>query len=645
MKAMTAIVRVKNWLLGTFLLYLLPIYVHAANETMTTGSLIINMGKTPQTIGNALKPYGCIYDLIQNYQVPIKIVIGQGKAKDGNDFIYKGIAYRGGTFIIQNEFLSSSVLSRITYWQGQGVDFDTTTTALTVNVTNTIKLPPRWTLDAANGSIAEEFLLNAGINNTAFPGAYNWKPVSQLDCCDDFFVMPHADPTWQTHNRLYSWNKDCLGAIWAGCHAASALENSINPADSSQQLNFLTTRTSATTPLPYPNNSLKLWTTHAGGSIPYVARLFDDPIAQYIGTTDLAQNNGSENIYIPKQASDPGGATRWRATTKIIAYDPSQANVPAPNINNGNVAATIVYGRAFGDNSRNYVIYESGHSLNKGTAADIPAQRAFFNFSFFQTIPKSPSLTFLGLTSGQIIQGGVAIPLSVTATSPLSGITFTYQWSSSCGGTFTNPTAASTTFVPPSVLSTTSCVVKCVVTDNCGRKAFVAIPITVNPTLQPPVAQNDLDYIQTGCYQLTASKTINVLANDYDPVGYNPLSVSAISVGSGGTWTTDGYTVIYTPTANFFGLASAQYTVCNTKSLCTSATLAVAVGTPYSHGCYPVTVWDVTQIDTAISQTNNSVGNAAGALNDDYDPADVTTYATFNAAADSLVLDFGTLKS
>jgi hypothetical protein len=42
---------------------------YAVNETFSTGSLIINMGVTPQTINNGLKPYGLIYDLMRTYNV------------------------------------------------------------------------------------------------------------------------------------------------------------------------------------------------------------------------------------------------------------------------------------------------------------------------------------------------------------------------------------------------------------------------------------------------------------------------------------------------------------------------------------------------------------------------------------------------
>jgi len=90
-------------------------------ETIPTGSFIINMGVTPQTIGNGLKPYGLIYDLIKNNGVPIKWVINPAKVKDGIDFSHNGIDYRGGTFIIPAAYRTPGVNTKITTYQGMGV--------------------------------------------------------------------------------------------------------------------------------------------------------------------------------------------------------------------------------------------------------------------------------------------------------------------------------------------------------------------------------------------------------------------------------------------------------------------------------------------------------------------------------------------
>ena len=159
----------------------------AQTETIKSGSFIVNMGVLPQTAGNALKPYGMIYDLIRYNNVPVKLIIRQTKVKDGVDFTYNGTAFSGGTFIILAEDRSAAVNAKIASWVLQGVVGITTTSDFTVEVTQTLRAIPRWTLDSQNGAKAEAYLIAAGINTTAFPGAYNWKSPQTLDNCDDLF--------------------------------------------------------------------------------------------------------------------------------------------------------------------------------------------------------------------------------------------------------------------------------------------------------------------------------------------------------------------------------------------------------------------------------------------------------------------------
>ena len=601
-----------KYILLVMMLLILKVSVFSQSETLSTGSFIINMGATnPNTIANGLKPYGLIYDLLRNNNVPVKWVIGAGKIKDGVDFTYNGLQYRGGTFIIPAQYRSAAVNAKITSWQGQGVVGITTTSPLTVFVTETFKAAPRWTLDAANGSISEGYLINAGITNTAFPGAYNWKSPQTLDACDDFFVMPHADPTWATHSNLFNWNLNSLGSIWAACHAVSALENCINPANTTQQMNFLSTRTTAVAPTPWPNNSLTLWGSHAGGSIPYTHQLFDDPIAQYLGTTDAAQVNGSEQIYLPKQGVSPNN-TRWRPGVKIIAYDPTQSDVTAPDLANGNIAALMVYGRAFDNPGRGFVMYEAGHSHNKGTAADVAAQRAFFNFSFFQVQPKAPNITVTGLTSGQNINSGTVTNVSVSATSPLIGVTFSYLWTSSCGGTFANPTSANTTFTAPTVAGPTPCVLTCRVSDNCGRTSFQSFPVVILSGPQPPVPAPDNASISVTCGTGTPI-TVNVLTNDADP-GALPLTLTNVTGAVNGTVSfTAAGNVTFTPNANFTGPLVLTYTVCNNATpapLCANSTLTITA----TGGSTPAAANDAFTIAEDAIGTFNVLGNDAGGL-------------------------------
>src|SRR5437588_168520 len=90
-----------------------PKEARAGTETLPSGSFIVNMGVTPQTYNNGLKPYGLVYDLITNYSVPVKWIIETTKVKDGTDFTYNAVAYKGGPFIISADYISSAVTSRI----------------------------------------------------------------------------------------------------------------------------------------------------------------------------------------------------------------------------------------------------------------------------------------------------------------------------------------------------------------------------------------------------------------------------------------------------------------------------------------------------------------------------------------------------
>jgi hypothetical protein len=103
--------------LSIFIFLLSFFQASAATETLTTGAFIINMGVVPQTIANGLKPYGMLYDLVKNYNVPVKWVTIPTKLKDGIDLMYNSVDYKGGTFVLPAEYRSAAVNARIAYWQ------------------------------------------------------------------------------------------------------------------------------------------------------------------------------------------------------------------------------------------------------------------------------------------------------------------------------------------------------------------------------------------------------------------------------------------------------------------------------------------------------------------------------------------------
>ncbi len=569
----------------------------AQTVTISSGSFIINMGVTPQTVGNGLKPYGMVYDLIKNYSVPIIWSIDPAKAKDGIDFSHNGIAYRGGTFIIPAEFRSAAVNSRITFWQGQGVVGANTVSSITAPLFETLRFAPKWTLDKNNGSIAVGYFTNAGIPATAYGGSTNagWELPETLDCCDDLFVMPHADPIWSTHQRLVSWNRDCKGAIWAACHATSALENMVNPINRNEQANFLTVKDpnwKGTSGAYTLSNSLILWGSHSAGTPPYTYRLPADPVAQFMGILDAATQNGSEQIYMPRQGTaatastfDASAVARWNPGAKVIVFDPSQVNVTNANLTDfRNVAATVVYGRGFDDPNNGWVMYEAGHSHNKATAPDnIAAQRAFFNFSLLMALDQVVLPDLSGIPSA--VSSGTPVELSYSLPAGANPSDFIPQWSSTCGGTFTPASNVNpTTFTPPVVNTQTPCFINISITDQCGRtfnesKVTAVSPcaLTINRTVTPP-----------SCFGGSDGQIAMSISGAPAPYSWNWSRVSPAGTGSG-TGTT------------ISGLTAGTYNVTVTAGTC-SATFTQLVSQP-------------NQLTVSTTPTNYPCFGQTGAIN------------------------------
>jgi hypothetical protein len=440
--------------------------VIAANETIPTGSYIIDMGVVPQTVQNSLKPYGLVYALIKNHKIPIKWIISPTKAKDGIDFSHNGYDFKGGPFIITAGFRTPEVNALIATWEAKGVKGKTTISPVVVPVYTTINYYMAWTLDAQNGKIAEVFLKSAEMPIES----YHFQDPDLLNCCNDLYVMPHADPTWETHKNLFYWNKGaadggCQGAIYASCHAVSVLENLFNPTNPTERMNFLMKN-----PISPSVESAVPFGSHTDGTPPYKYDFPTHPVMQLIGTIDAATQNGSEQIFLPK-------SNGWRPETMIGVWDSSQTNIPA--LSPGK-AALIAFGQGMGDTYRGRVMYEAAHNIAKSSAAEnIAAQRAFFNFAYWASEVKAIQVAS---TIPLEMIGNKAYNVSVSASGGAGG--YVYKWTSTCAGTFANPNVASTTFTPANVADTTTCIVSCLVTDACGsRTTFVSIKVDVEPNI------------------------------------------------------------------------------------------------------------------------------------------------------------------
>ena len=139
-----------------------------------------------------------VYDLVRNYNVPVKWIINPNKSKDGTDFTYNGTAYKGGPFIIEAEYRSAAVDARIAYWQTQGVVGTTTTSDIVVPVFETITGFANLIVDQDNENLVIPYFTNAGIPSSI----YSVGLPSNLGGCHDTYVLPHADPeTVRQHVR------------------------------------------------------------------------------------------------------------------------------------------------------------------------------------------------------------------------------------------------------------------------------------------------------------------------------------------------------------------------------------------------------------------------------------------------------------
>ena len=403
-------------------------------ETMDSGSYIINTGIVPQTYNNGLKPYGMVYDLINNYNIQCKWVIDTTKTKDGKDFTYAGVDFKGGPFIIPAQFISVTVKTRITYWQTQGVVGLYTTSAVSVPVYATLTCIPKITVDNSSGreDIIENYFTNAGFPLNSFEKGL----PDSLGVCHDLWINPHGDPTWASHKSLYDFAVVNGSFIWSECHATSVMEGVKNTASPFQQLNFLST------------NGLKCYSsnkclpgsteTHAGNPTTPVTLYYPgDPIMQFMGQLNLG--GGSEEWFIPQST----GA--WRSTTKRCAVT-------------------------------------SDLDGNGTTAEKVAAQRVFFNYMFFASILKSIKFTTVSVPSS--LASGETKNLAVTVGS--GNPVYTYQWTSTvAGGSFGSGNSASTTYRAPNTGILLKGVFTCKVTDACGRKNFISKPFVIDPNALP----------------------------------------------------------------------------------------------------------------------------------------------------------------
>ena len=470
----------------------------ATSTTFPAGSFIVDMGIVPQTIANGLKPYGLIQDMLDNQNTSVYWIINPSKGKDGTDFTYNGYSYKGGPFIIDAADITPAVASRITYWLAQGVVGTYTTSSVTVPVYTELIYYPEIIIDnlSGNAPIIVAYFNNAGVDSTA----YFLGTPADATTCYDLWANPHGDPTWATHSPLYNFATYHKGFIWSQCHAVSMLEDVVEPVAPFRQLNYLTTTGLACWkstgqggcgPAPFTEGHPKNPTS------PYTHYFHANPVMQFMGLAQSALNsNGSEKWFIPLS----GG--QWRFST-YRSITTSDGTSPSEGV-------LMAFGDAYGNPNNGMVMYSGGHDHQGGgnTAAQIAAQRAFHNFvllagkekAIIQSSNITTTMTGLNWYTFSVTPAGGYPPYSVT-------------WSSSVGGTFTQPDSTTTGFVPPNLSGPTQATITCTVSDSCSRFMTTTQVVTITPSPLPitlkefSAAPSGMDKVKTKW--ITASEDQN----------------------------------------------------------------------------------------------------------------------------------------
>ena len=143
---------------------------------------------------------------------------------DPSDFTVDGVTYRGGSFIIPANYLST-VQSVINSWQSQGVVVRYASTSFNPPYYDLLTRIPRVVLDAANGALVESgFYTRAGIPTDAYTKG---GIPSAITNCDDIYILPHAEPqNWSLAQRDSLWNFiNSRGWFFGSCYAVSFIEN------------------------------------------------------------------------------------------------------------------------------------------------------------------------------------------------------------------------------------------------------------------------------------------------------------------------------------------------------------------------------------------------------------------------------------
>ncbi|WP_185152666.1 Ig-like domain-containing protein [Fulvivirga aurantia] len=466
-------------------------FAHGQGDTKTisTGSYIIDMGVEPQTVANGLKPYGLVYELVSDYQVPVIWSIRNNKVLNLEDFTYNDKDYKGGPFIIEAKHLTQPIKDVISAWETKGVIGEYTTSPVDVPVYDYIITVPKIFIFNKNLSLTTALTY---INNNA--EITNWETsnnLSAINACSDLFVSVDAEITNAEVAGMYDF-VNSGGSVFLQGKSASQM-SALNPAGNA--LNLL----SDGRLYCYDAGECGLDPAHnqnPSAPFDYDLSYGNQSIMQFLGTdlhlaTEQNDLGTTETWYLP--------FSLWNASTAL----PITTQDVNP-IFTSTKGAIVAYGRAYGNNNAGNALFVAGNNLNGGAdaAANVAAQRLLMNLIMQTGIDQSGSAE---LTGSENIIAGQANDFDVdVANISATDSVFTTNCADLSITSSGIVTAATTN-------SRYTCDLSVVASDACGRSAYSSKTITVYPVNSAPEATAD-SIVTIG----NQKQIIDVLSNDSD---------------------------------------------------------------------------------------------------------------------------------
>lgn len=200
-------------------------------QTIPKGSLVIAMDNAKQNLNGLpfnLKSYGLANRLLQN-NIPLKWVIRAGKAKDGVDFTGRAkrvaptalaeanLTFSGGPIIVHKAW-ASQALAHVASFGGNVAVYELTEDVV-ADVRHELQFKPLLWVNSTNGSIAKNYLDEAGISNYTVGS----DALISSGACYTMVVEPHNTST-AGHAAIRAF-VNSGGNFYAMCASVAPFEN------------------------------------------------------------------------------------------------------------------------------------------------------------------------------------------------------------------------------------------------------------------------------------------------------------------------------------------------------------------------------------------------------------------------------------